>query len=43
MNKLTLALAIGLLSFTALLEPVYGACEDTAEGRSCDLIGYRVR
>jgi hypothetical protein len=43
MIRLSLALAIGLIGFTALLDPIYGNCKDTAEGRSCDLIGYSVR
>jgi hypothetical protein len=41
MIKLSLALAIGLIGFTALLDPIYDNCHNTADGYACDLVGYK--
>jgi len=35
------ALALTILAAAIFLEPVYGECRDTIEGRVCQLIGYR--
>ena len=41
MIKLSLALVIGLLTFSAFSEPIYANCKDTADGYACDLVGYK--
>jgi len=41
MIRLSLALVIGLLTFSAFSEPIYANCKDTADGYACDLVGYK--
>jgi hypothetical protein len=36
----TALFCLGILVFATYSEPIYGNCKDTAEGRSCQLIGY---
>jgi len=41
MIKLSIALVVGLLTFSAFSEPIYGNCHNTIEGYTCDLQGYK--
>jgi hypothetical protein len=36
----TALFCLGVLVFATYSEPIYGNCENTIEGRTCDLLGY---